>query len=370
MSSSESTALVVVTPDKEAEKLPDAETIAIPAAIMLAAETVADSKGAHAYHTGVYLHARDRRGRVVSTDGHRMFIASFALPHGSKMPSWMSQGLLIASEGLKARLSMIAKGEQRVIKVTHVKGTHRAQLSDVEGDIVFNLETVSVTYPDYEKVIGTDSFVDLDEDGKPRGLEWKPIGIGSVYLKQCGDIAKLLNNGIPKGEREKSDGGMVVRAFTGDSSRPVVFDFPDYPGAVLAVMPLKVSSGSLSRETAALLAPAVKGSIAALRAHSTRWLQVANAATNDADREAAIAKSQEFKQRIAKLMASAPVTQIGRGKDQQPEPDPAEQHERDTFVPPPEPQPEAEPEEQQPEEQPVGGPKVTRRKVKVQKAAE
>ena len=66
---SSSTALAVVPQDKESEKLPEAETISIPAAIMLAAETVTDANGEHTYQGGVYLHARDRRGRVVSTDG-------------------------------------------------------------------------------------------------------------------------------------------------------------------------------------------------------------------------------------------------------------------------------------------------------------
>jgi hypothetical protein len=121
-----------------------------------------------------------------------------------------------------------------------------------------------------------------------------------------------------------------------------------------------MSSGQMSKETAALVGPAVKASIAALRAHSTRWLQVAKAATSDAEREAAIAKSKQFQERVATLMDTAPVPKIGKQAEAEaPAPE---------VQPEPEPQVEPEPiaeEEPQPEEQAVGGPTVKRRKIRV-----
>ncbi len=118
--SSESTAVAVVN-QAEAEKLPEAESVTLPAAIMLAAESIGDPKTSNAYGDAVFVHARDRRGRVVSTDGKRMFIASFAIEGTGKIPSWMNHGVLLSGEGLKARVAMIAKGEQARVKVTHVK---------------------------------------------------------------------------------------------------------------------------------------------------------------------------------------------------------------------------------------------------------
>jgi hypothetical protein len=373
--SSESTAVAVIKPEAEAEKLPEVETLLVPAAILQAAEAICDPKGANAYQHGVYLHARDRRGRVIGTDGHRMFISSFAIE--GKMPTWLNSGVLIQAEGLKPRLAMLAKANEAKVKLAHVKGTQRVQMSDVLGDVQFNLELVTATYPDYEKIVGPGSFVDLDEDGKARGGEWRPIGIGSGYLKQCGDIARLLDNGRPKDQREKT--GMVVRAFTGDPTKPIVFDFPGWPGAILLVMPVKMSNPALSKETAALIAPAVKGSIAALKAHSTRWLQVAKEATTDEARAEAIAKSKTFQDRIRALMDAAPVPQIGKqkpGEDEKPAEAEtpqaeAEQQQAEPQETPEQPDPEAEP-KPEPEPEPTGpvnGPKVTRRKVKVQKAA-
>ena len=287
----------------------------------------------------------------------------------------MSRGILLPGTGLKARVSMIAKGvDEALVKLTHVKGTHRIQLSDLDDDIVFNLETMSATYPEYEKVIGAGSFVDLDGDGQARGFEWKPIGIGSGYLKQCGDIARLLDTGRPKSEREKT--GMVVRAFTGDDTRPVVFDFPGWPGAVLFVMPHKTVAG-FSRETAQLLAPAVKGSVAALRAHSTRWLQVAKAATSDEERAHAVAKAKEFQDRVASLLQTAPIQAIGKQKQEQKPEQVAEQKPdwqaaeeaaadaQDEAKAKAEAEPTPEPEDEAQDDEPAPGPKVKRRKIKV-----
>ncbi len=120
----------------------------------------------------------------------------------------------------------------------------------------------------------------------------------------------MLDNGRPKSEREKT--GMVVRAFTGDQTRPVVFDFPGWPGAVMFVMPMKLSGG-ISQETAALLAPAVRGSIAALKAHSTRWLQVAKAATTEHRRVEADHQGEGVSgSRLRHLMQTAPIQAIGK----------------------------------------------------------
>ena len=90
------------------------------------------------------------------------------------------------------------------------KGTSFATLSDLGGaSAVFRVPVLSGEFPNYEVALRPETFSRLDEDGNPVGKEWEPIGLNSQYLKHCGDIAKVLDAGLPKEERSKN--GMVVR---------------------------------------------------------------------------------------------------------------------------------------------------------------
>jgi hypothetical protein len=233
-------------------------------------------------------------------------VASFALEGDA--PDWLADGLILSNEGLKARVGMIAKGgESSAIRISYAAGQPKAALSDPARSMVFQIDPVSGTYPEYDRVIGAGSFARHDEDGQVRGPEWEPVGINSSYLKHVGEVAKLLDAGLPKEARSKK--GMVVRAFNSSGAQktvPLVFDFSTWPGAILVIMPARLSSPAISAPTAALLAPAIRMTIAALRAHETRNRAWAEEADTEEAKAAFVAKADGFQVRIAEILKRAP----------------------------------------------------------------
>ncbi len=312
MSDNNGTALAVIDHKprpraSKVEKLPPAEHLVVPGAILLAAEAVsARNDAGRPWLQGVFLHSKDGVGRATATDGTRMFVASFPLPKDGA-PSWLAGGLIISNDGLKPRLSMIAKEhEARAVRISYARGAAKVELTDVTRSIVFQAALSTGTFPDYDRVLQADSFGGLDEDGRPIGREWEPVGINSAYLKHCAEIAKLLDAGLPKDLRSKN--GMVVRAYNsnGDQAAPMVFDFSTWPGAILIIMPAKLASPETSNETAALLAPAVKLTVAALRAHATRNRVWAEQTDDPAGKAKFLENAKVFNERIAEVLKRAP----------------------------------------------------------------
>lgn len=304
-------------PEPETEVVPEPESLFVPSALLLAAESVSPAKDVGREHLqGVFLHYKDGKGRVVATDGHRMFIASFGVAT-DKVPTWLRAkpgkegtydggGLILSNNGLKAKIAMIVKQSEAsgpLIRISWTKGNARVELSDFGREMVFQAPVQSGFFPDYERVIPAETFGALDGEGNPTGREWDPIGINSRYLKEIGDVAKTLEAGLPKLERSKT--GMVVRAYASDPNRPVVFDFSTCPGAILILGAARLATPALAQETAKLLAPQVKLTIAALRAHATRNYAWAEAAKGEAKEEFR-KKAEGFEARIAEVMKRAP----------------------------------------------------------------
>lgn len=292
-------------PDPKAEKVPEVESIDVPAALLLACEAISPTKeNTRPYLMGVYLHARDGVGRAVGTDGTRMFIGCFPLKGAA--PAWLKAGVIVSNDGLKARTSLLLKLENTTsVRLSYAKGAAKLEMSDIARHAAFQVPVVEGTFPDYEALLASvQSFGMMDDDGNITAKEWQTVGINSVFLKSCGEIAKLLDAGLPKENRSK--GGMVVRAFSGGApNAPLVFDFSSWPGALLIVATVPVVQ-TLSKDTALLLAPAAKLTVAALRAHATRWLQRAEDATTEADKAAAKAKADEFQGRVAAILKTVP----------------------------------------------------------------
>jgi hypothetical protein len=305
--------------DAPAEKLALPETLAVPAVLMLAAEAVTGRDDEERpWLQGVFLHSKDGRCRIAGTDGARMFLGSFPLPEAP--PSWLAEGVILSNDGMRARVGMIAKanGEAPMVTVSYAKGFAKATMSDAGGDMQFLTPLCTGTFPDYDRVLGMQSFTAMDAEGRTAtGQDWKPVGINSVYLKQCGDIAKLLDGGLPKDKRSKE--GMIVRAYNGngESDSPLVFDFSTWPGALLVIMPTKLASYTVHTETALLLTPALRGTIGALRGQVTRHLMRAQEAATTAERDEAQAQVADFQTRIAELLKRVP----GAEQLEAPEPD-------------------------------------------------
>jgi hypothetical protein len=283
------------------------EMLAIPSTLLLAAETVASKapKDKDELH-GVMLHLKDTGiGRIVATDGDRYFIGSFAV---KPIPSWLKGGILIGSDNLKARVNMVAKiGASHFVLIGHAKGTGTATMADERNTMRFDIKCAAVTqmWP-YEDNIKVETFSDMDDEAEAKSRpEWKPVGFNSRHMKETGDIAKILESGIDKEKREPT--GMVVRVYDqGNPDAPSIFMFDGVDGALLIVGALKLPARPLPLLSARVLEPATKGTLAALRAHETRWKDAAAAAASEEERTACLAKAESFNLRIAALLALAP----------------------------------------------------------------
>lgn len=286
---------------------PKLELLAVPAHLMLAAETIVSKapKDRAELH-GVLLHARDGIGRIVASDGARYFIGSFAVPKPN--PSWLKGGIILGSHNLKARIQMVAKvaGSSSVI-IAHAKDSPTLSMVDVEHTMRFEVECTTVTEMwNYETHIKGSTFTDMDEETgeKIARPEWEPVGFNSRHMKSTGEIAKILEGGIEKERRNPN--GMVVRVYQGNPDAPRIFCFDGMDGAFLIVGALQLPLRPLPLLTAKLLEPASKGTLAALRAHASRWTDAAAAAETEEQRTACLAKAEGFKQRVADLLQRAP----------------------------------------------------------------
>lgn len=290
------------------------EALGVPVALLLAAESItvkADKDGSfpEGAWPGVLIHQKDAgSARVVACDGPRLFVGAFSI--GGRPPSWLKVGIMLPKANLKARAMMIGKATTHLV-IGHEKGTSFAYISDsanpeVASSLFKTPVDVSPKVVDYDGKFNNRPFEELADDDRRSG---EPVGINSRHMRQCGDVARILESSMSKEERDAN--GMVVRFFEGAGlDEPRMFLFEGYDGAVLVVSPTRFIDPTLSRQTARVLAPVVRGTVAALRAHATRWIQAAEAATTDADRDAARAKADGFQQRVAAVLQQAPDVQV------------------------------------------------------------
>ena len=236
---------------------------------------------------GVYVHREDNAVRVVSSDGHRLFVASLEYPEGVEMPDWLDAGVIIPAEALKPRVSLIEKLENTTAIIGFAKNAPKLLVSDPREDCVFKMNPVMSQFPEYQRMIeaSTPSF------SREVSADFVPVGYDAAYLKDVGALAKLL-------ESEN------VRVYSSTETAPSVIVFDSAPGVVLYLMPKLVKS-PLAPQTARVLAAPIKGTLAALRAHQTRHEQRLNGAATEAERNEILDKIEEYKKRIAAVIANA-----------------------------------------------------------------
>jgi hypothetical protein len=273
--------------------------------LLLAAESTTGSPvEAMPWLSGVNLSRREKVGRVAATDGMKAFIASFEVP---PMPSFLREGITVPGDGLRKRVQMIVGlSNSPMVKITHTKGSGFALLSDEMDEAVFKIAVLPFAYPDMDGVFKLNSFAAMNEDGEVRAQEWEPIGIDSRHLKHCGAIAKILEAGLDKqvsAQKKALGQGFIIRTYSGSGAAPLVFSFDDWPGAVLVMAPAQLATPQIAKETAAIMAPAVKLTLAALRAHATRNHAWAEEATNPRIKAEYEAKARVFEERVAKIVA-------------------------------------------------------------------
>ena len=248
----------------------------------------------------MFAHRKGNAVRLVATDGTRMFISSFKPGKETILPSWLEKGVMISTDALRPRLNLLRQLEgASVAMLRYTVDQPTAILADANERSMFRIGIDTHNkFPEYENVLREESFGGtLDDEGNiAGGGEWQAVGFNSTYLRHVNDIAKALSAGLSKHEKER---GMVVRAFQGAPTAPQVFDFSAWPGAILIVMPHHLPE--FSREAGAILSPVTKGRIAALKAHATRWRQLADQTTDQAKKAEAIAKADSFQVRIKNI---------------------------------------------------------------------
>jgi hypothetical protein len=255
--------------------------VSVPAVLLRAAALCVGKEATRYYLAGVYLHRHGPCLRCVGTDGKRMLVLSVEAEE-AKLPAWLDKGIIIPAEGLKARLALIEDDE---VRIGYAEGAPRLELADKGGGAVFRLSPIDGTYPDYRAVMagGGDAFLSGNTG------DFASVALESQHMKGVADIAKALDC-------------ESVRAFAGgdEPGTPRVLTFPSFPGAVLYLMPAKADGRPvLQADTRALLAPALKATVAALKAHATRWHNALKDAKTETARGIARERIAAYGTRIA-----------------------------------------------------------------------
>jgi hypothetical protein len=274
--------------ETEAESIEPHAFVDAPANILRAALACASKDETRYYLQGIYLHAVDGLLRMVATDGHRLFVASHQ--PATALPSWLESGIILSSEYLIPKLTIATKiSDNPLVRIGYGRGQARAMLTDMGEEMTFRHDVVDATFPNYQTIVaGLTGGVDADREGLR--ADFQPVTFNGKYLKAVGDVAAVL------GGKDAS-----VSVFAAGPNDPTIMTFPATPGTMLVLMPM-AANPMASAATVALVAPAIKGSLAALRAHQTRNQEAADNATDAAEKALYQAKADEFKRRAEDLL--------------------------------------------------------------------
>jgi hypothetical protein len=272
------------------------QSVRLPLTALRAALSCAADEQSRFYLNGVYVHATGGEYRVVGTDGHRMLVHSTPIPaklDGDNLPAWLAKGVIVPREGLKERLTLLDKVAGSTVDLAYQVDAPQLVLSDLPQSCIFRMRPVDGTYSDYQQVLdGLKVFEARQSE------EMASVAYDSGYLKGVGELAKLL-------------GSKTVRVFgsTGSDDEhndPSLVTFPDCPEAILLLMPQRRVEARLGFGAARVLTSAVAGTVAALRAHRTRWANVLDDTTSTKKAKAdATAKIADYDRRIAEVITNA-----------------------------------------------------------------
>ena len=259
------------------------------------------------YLNGVFVHRTpDGFVRAVSTDGHRLLLANLYREASDQPgPSWLKVGVIIPADQLAGRLALIDKSQDhlpkgnRPVSISFALGSKHLEISDAARESVFRVQPIDGSFPDYSKLIGGfgGAFDDVEVG------EFRPTAFEPAYLKSVGDIAtrigakQVVAYDMPDHAREVTKNGKTT--IERDRSA-TLFTFGGL-GVGLVVMPMRTADVMPDADRL-LLAPVIKSSIAALKAHETRNRTAAKKLTGQNKAEA-IAKADAFKSRILELLA-------------------------------------------------------------------
>jgi len=271
-----------------ADKMPPLEYVTIPLTFIKAALLCASADEKREYLQGVRLQSSGRDVRVSGTDGAKLFTGMFSIAAPEAVPTWLGHGVTLPRAGLKARLAIfddMLDKDQRAsasVQVGFCDGAPAVVLRDTCESATFRMVPIEGTYPDYapilaglENVMGNREF----EAGETASFAPK-------IMRAATEVASALY----------SDGISLFAGQGGGDIAPAVATFNDAPGAALVLMPLRTEA-YIPAETFRALAPATKGTRAAILANLTRTEAKLGDLTGDA-RAAAEAKCEGYRARI------------------------------------------------------------------------
>ena len=127
----------------------------------------------------------------VSSDGDRLFVASFDRDEGDEIPDWLDTGVLIPASELKPRISFLDKLKNGTAVISFATGSPMVMLSDTREDCVFRMTPVIADFPDYQKFV-----IDKTVGAFSREVatDFQPVGYTAGYLKEVGAMAKVLES--------------------------------------------------------------------------------------------------------------------------------------------------------------------------------
>src|SRR6185312_3744667 len=132
-----------------------------------------------------------------------------------------------------------------------------------------------------------------------------------TQLKGTAEVAAILGSSLVRVHGSASD------------DVPSLVTFPGAPGTIMLILPHGQKQHALPAPTAQLVEGSVRGTIAALRAHQTRWKQKGEKAKTQKDRTAIEEKVAEYEERILALEGQVTVALPAP----QPKPEIAGEHE-------------------------------------------
>lgn len=253
---------------------------------MLAAISCASGEEHRPYLQQVFVHRVDHKVRLVSSDGHRLFV--YAENRSLGTPAWLNHGIGIDTNDLKPKLSLISKlGDGGMVGIDHKDDDLGfVTLSDLPESMIFRHSRNNGQFVDYQRVIDGSEFVADTAD-------YRPVAFSGKYLKAVGDMAKVLTG----------DKDPTVQVMAAGDGQPAFCTFPDVPGAVLYLMPRPTDKDwQMPEETREILDPSIKRTLAALKAHETRNREQAKEARTKEARAFYNAKAEDFATRIKETM--------------------------------------------------------------------
>jgi hypothetical protein len=261
-SSSSHEVAVIEKDETAAEAVAPLEPVTVPivalkAALMVTGEKRTEVSGKKSdvpgNMQGVHIASREGEIRISATDGRQSFAYSVGVSSEEMLPGWLADGVTVSLQLFKEQLTMLEKVGADDAIVSYQTNAPQLLLSDPHNRVTFRTFPVAEAFPVYDKMFsGIDlsarTTVDLESTGYQVG-----------YLKGVADLAKVLESR-----------SVQVFASSGEG-KPTLITFPGRPGAVLVLMPLISEDVTIPQQTMRVLSGPIAGTLAALRAHHTRW---------------------------------------------------------------------------------------------------